>query len=129
MVLGAHLNLPSFGECDKREGGEKRAGFELIAVRKRIPEGEWEAWCADNIHRSYRDIQRMMAMARTGDPEAAAEEERAKRRKGMRASRAAHVGRPPNDASAVERLFSRFLQFDETENEEFLALVRKEMGR
>jgi hypothetical protein len=36
----------------------------------------------------------MMAMARTGDPAAAAEEERAKRRDGMRASRAAHVGRP-----------------------------------
>ena len=129
MVLGAHLNLPSFGECDKREGGEKRAGFELIAVRKRIPEGEWEAWCADNIHRSYRDIQRMMAMARTGDPAAAAEEERAKRRDGMRASRAAHVGRPLTMPARSNVFFQEFLQFDETEKEEFLALVRKEMGR
>jgi hypothetical protein len=42
---------------------------ELIAVRKRIPHGQWEAWCADNINRSMRDIQKLMALAGANDPE------------------------------------------------------------
>jgi hypothetical protein len=106
-----------------------RAGFELIAVRKRVEQEGlgWEAWCADNIHRSYRDIQKMMALARTGDPEATAEEERSEARERMRAHRAANVRRPGDNA--VERLFQQFLQLDEVEKEEFLALAKEEMGR
>jgi hypothetical protein len=99
----------------------------LIAVRRRIPEGQWEAWCADNIHRSMGGIRKMMALARTGDPEAAAEEERSQARERMRAHRAANVRRPGDNA--VERLFQQFLQLDEAEKEEFLTLLGKEIGR
>jgi hypothetical protein len=104
-----------------------RAGFELIAVRKRIPHGQWETWCADNIHRSMRDIQRLMKMAGADDPEAAAEEERSVRREGMASNRAkaTHVGR---FCSSVERVFQLFLQLNETERAEFLDLVAKESG-
>jgi len=122
--INRHIDLFSRAE-GSWQAHRVRAGFELIAVRKRIDAGEWEggweAWCAEHIHRSYRDIQKMMALARTGDPEAAAAEERAKRRKGMQAHRAAHVGRP------VEHVFQLFLQLDADQRAEFLALVRKEM--
>jgi Protein of unknown function (DUF3102) len=99
-----------------------RAGFELIAVRKRIPEGEWEAWCAENIHRSQREIRRLMALAGADDPEAAAEKERSETRERMRAHRT-HV-RPVNP---VEHVFRLFLQLNEAEKAEFLSLVEKEM--
>jgi hypothetical protein len=103
-----------------------RAGVELIAVRKRIPHGQWEAWCADNIHRSMRDIQKMMALAGAADPEAAAEEERAKNREARAQSKAASM---PLLGDPVERLFQEFLQLDEAERREFLPLVEKETGR
>jgi hypothetical protein len=95
-----------------------RAGHELIAVRKRIPEGEWEAWCADNIHRSMGDIRKMMAMARTGHPEMAAEEERATNREAQQRSRANRA-----DVSAVKRLARDFAALDENEKAEFMSLT------
>ena len=118
--INRHIDLFSRAE-GTWQAHRVRAGFELIAVRKRIPEGEWETWCADNIHRSYRDVQRMMALARSGDPEAAAEAERSRGRKSMRAHRATNVCRP------VEHLFQLFLQLNAGQRADFFALVRKEM--
>jgi Protein of unknown function (DUF3102) len=108
-----------------------RAGFELIAVRRRIPHGEWEAWCADNIHRSMRDIQRLMKMAGAEDPEAAAEEERAEVREQVREHRAAaksDIRMSLLKDDPVQRLFQGFLQLDDAQRTEFLALVKEEMG-
>ena len=114
-----------------------RAGHELIAVRKHIPEGEWESWCADNIHRSQRDIRKLIALACTGHPEMAAEQERSEARERMRAHRA-NV-RPPqesvgvsesehrSDVGPVDDAFRLFKQLDEEQRAEFFALVEKEM--
>lgn len=127
-----------------------RAGFELIAVRPRIPHGEWENWCADNINRSMRDIQKLMTMAGADDPDEALERERTETRERVREHRAKSGVRTPlsdptktadinnfqiepvNDVCAVngetpvERLFRLFLQLDEAQRAEFLALVEKE---
>ena len=72
-----------------------RAGHELIEARKRVPHGEWIPWCGKNISRSMRDIQKLIQMAGSDDPEAALEQERADRRDGMREARSntPHVGR------------------------------------
>lgn len=130
-----------------------RAGFELIAVRKRIPHGQWETWCADNINRSMRDIQKLMTMAGADDPDQALERERTETRERVREHRAKSGVRTPlsdptktadinnfqiepaNDVCAldgetpVERLFRLFLQFDGDQRAAFLALVEKEMRR
>ena len=65
-----------------------RAGQELIEARKRVPHGEWIAWCEKNINRGMRDIQKLMQMAGAPDPEAALDQERARARDGMAALRA-----------------------------------------
>jgi hypothetical protein len=111
-----------------------RAGFELIEARKLVEKNGlgWEAWCAENIHRSFRDIQKMMAMARTGDPEAAAEKERSRAREGMRAHRAANVSRPADRTEMAsipllaDYVFQLFLQLGEAERAKFLALIEEE---
>jgi hypothetical protein len=64
-------------------------------MRERIEAGEagknvgWWDWYKDNIVRSRRDGEKVMALARNADPEAAAEAERATARTGMAKHRAA----------------------------------------
>jgi hypothetical protein len=70
------------------------AGKQFIELKVRIEAGEagkgvkWWAWYAANFkNRSRRDAQRVMALARSDDPGAAAEEERAKNRAAVAAHR------------------------------------------
>jgi hypothetical protein len=100
-----------------------RCGFELIAARKTV-EAEglgWEAWCADNIHCSYRDIKRMMAMARSDDPEAAHEKERAKTRKAVAEHRARGTYVSPPSAEDVVR---DFMALDDEGKAKFMRLIQ-----
>ena len=77
------------------------AGRQLLELRKRIEAGEagevkWWEWYESKFVRSRRDAEKVMALARDPEPEAAAEEERDAARKGMkksRAKRAANVSR------------------------------------
>lgn len=122
--INRHIDL--FLRADASQSAHRvRAGFELLAVRKRIPHGEWETWCADNIHRSMRDIQKLMKMAGDDNPAAAFERERAKKREARAQSKAAPV--PLLDSDPVEHLFEMFLDLDGDQRAEFWALVRKEM--
>jgi hypothetical protein len=79
----------------KSEDYRVRAGIHLAEVRARIAAGElgdewtWRAWCATNIKRSMRDINRCLALANAPDPEAAVAKERANAREGMAVVRAA----------------------------------------
>jgi hypothetical protein len=63
-----------------------QAGKLLLALRARIEAGEagqgvsWWQWYGEHFDRSRRDGQRLMALASSPDPEAAAAEERAKTR-------------------------------------------------
>jgi hypothetical protein len=130
--INRHIDL--FLRADASQSAHRvRAGFELIAVRKRIPHGEWETWCADNIHRSMRDIQKLMALAGVDDPEAAAEEERSSNREAQQRSRnrakAADVSRicspdvadvSPVEATNVGRLVRDFMALDEDQKAEFM---------
>jgi hypothetical protein len=61
-----------------------RAGQHLIEARKLVPAREWQAWCAANIKRGHRDVQRLMKISGAEAPEAALKQERAKARVGMR---------------------------------------------
>ena len=64
----------------------------------------------------------MMAMARTGNPEAAAEEERSATRERMRVQRA-HVRLLDQDGeSLLDRICWLFLQLYKSEKAEFLAI-------
>ena len=70
------------------------AGKQLVELKARIDAGEagknvkWWAWYAENFkNRSRRDASKVMALARSDDPEAAAEEERAKNRAAVAAHR------------------------------------------
>jgi hypothetical protein len=70
------------------------AGKQFIELKVRIEAGEagkgvkWWAWYAANFkNRTRRDAQRVMALARSDDPGAAAEEERAKNRAAVAAHR------------------------------------------
>jgi hypothetical protein len=97
------------------------AGRELIRVRPKVEAAGhgWEAWCAENIRRSMRDIRKLMRMAGANDPETALEDERENRRQSMRAYRS-HVG-------PVEQVFIAFLKLTHEQRIELMALVRKEM--
>ena len=89
-----------------------QAGKELLEVKALLPHGGWLPWCRENIHRSIRDVQKLLKIASAADPGAALETERETRRDGMREARAntAHVGRISEpvpepeiiDAEAVE---------------------------
>ena len=70
------------------------AGKQLVELQARIEAGEagkgvkWWGWYAANFkNRTRRDAQRVMALARSDDPGAAAEEERAKNRAAVAAHR------------------------------------------
>ena len=73
--------------CLKRsEDYRVTAGQLLAEARHRVDAGEagagmgWEAWCKANVERSYRDVQRLLAIAAAPEPAVAAETERARRR-------------------------------------------------
>ena len=64
------------------------AGRKLLEAQQRVQSGEagsitWTAWVKANIKRSMRDVQKVMALARSDRPEDALEQERATRREGM----------------------------------------------
>ncbi len=100
------------------------AGHELIRVRPRIPHGEWEAWCAENIRRSQGDIRKLMQMAGSNDPEDALEQERAAGRERKALARANRA-----DVRAVQDLFFEFLKLNDDQRMEFVRLVKEEMGK
>lgn len=69
------------------------AGQLLLEARREFDatkaEGDsWRAWCAGNVKRSYRDVKRVMGLARAPDPVAAVAAERAASRASAAASRA-----------------------------------------
>jgi hypothetical protein len=49
---------------------------------------DWRAWCVAHVPRSERDIRKLLALARAGDPEAALAEERRQTREPARERRA-----------------------------------------
>lgn len=79
------------------------AGMKLLEAQRRVQAGEagavtWTRWLKANVHRSIRDVQKCMAIARSDDPSRALEQERAARREDMAHRReAAHVGRVSHD--------------------------------
>jgi hypothetical protein len=88
----------SFAKIDnyatKHEQYRVSAGKMLVELKVRIDAGEagkgvkWWVWYEENFkNRSRRDAQRVMALARSDDPEAAAEKERTKNREATAARR------------------------------------------
>jgi hypothetical protein len=72
----------------KSENYRITAGKKLLEAQDRVQRGEagsvtWTAWVKTNIRRSMRDVQKCMALARSDNPQAALENERAARREGM----------------------------------------------
>jgi hypothetical protein len=73
------------------------AGKELLQLRARIEAGEagvgvqWWQWYESKFVRSRRDAERVMALARDADPDAALERERERNREHQRSSRAARA--------------------------------------
>lgn len=123
--INRHIDL--YLRADASQSAHRlRAGIELKMARDEVAASGWnrgwEAWCADNIHRSMRDIRRLMKIAGADDPEAAAEAERSNNQAAQQRSRANRT-----DVSPAERLFQQFLQLDAAERAEFLSLVKKEM--
>jgi len=47
----------------------------------------WEAWCEEHIIRSLGDVRKLISMAKTHDPEAAHETEKATKRQAMKVTR------------------------------------------
>ena len=79
------------------------AALTLRDLRTRIDAGEagaigWEQWCRQNIRRSFRDVQRLLALAEHPNPEIALEEERESNRASKKRSRTT-VSRPPRLAT------------------------------
>ena len=108
------------------------AGRELVAVRKRIPHGEWEKWCRVNIQRSLGDIRKVIAIVEAPDPEAALDEERGdtcdRMKKHRTKSRArardldedSTLSNVPNHVAFLAR---QFLALNEDDQQIFLALT------
>jgi hypothetical protein len=69
----------------RAERARMQAGRLLLELRARIEAGEagavtWWRWYCDHIAHSHRDAEKVMALARAQDPEAAYQEENRKRR-------------------------------------------------
>ena len=95
------------------------AGKQLVELQARVDAGEagkgvkWWSWYGEHFpDRSRRDAERVMRLASSDDPQAAADEERTKAREGMAAhkkevatnvSRESHGSDLPDDAAADER--------------------------
>ena len=93
--LAVEINA-AFGQADS---SRLHAGRLLLQAQEIFKAGKargdsWRAWCATNIpDRSYRDIGRVMKLARSADPIAALAEERKKARLGMAKKRAREAER------------------------------------
>src|SRR6266699_319549 len=100
-VVNAHTNTPALSDLaaeinaalNQADSSRLQAGRLLLQAREifdasKVQGDSWRGWCATNIPaRSYRDIKRVMALARSSDPTAALAEERNKARRGMAANR------------------------------------------
>jgi hypothetical protein len=87
MVTEIHKKFGSAIDADiKAHHHRLDAGRMLLELRQRIEKGEagkdvvWWPWYESKFVRSRRDAERVMAMAGAEDPEAAWEEEKAKKR-------------------------------------------------
>jgi hypothetical protein len=93
----------------KAEDYRVEAGRMLLKLRPKVEAAGvgWEAWCKVNIDRSYRDVQKVMALAKAPDPEAAGEQERERNRIASRESRerkgASDASRPSKPVAANEK--------------------------
>ena len=92
-IEASFVKIESYGK--KVDNFRISAGKQLVELQARIEAGEagkgvkWWSWYAENFKsRTKRDAQKVMALAKADDPEAAAEEERTKAREGMAAHRA-----------------------------------------
>lgn len=102
IPVAARINTPTLSDLaaeinaalKQADSARLLAGRLLLEAREifeasRGDGDSWRGWCATNIPaRSYRDIKRVMALARSADPKAALVEEREKARRGMAANRA-----------------------------------------
>ena len=83
MIDEIHKFFATEQEAGKRcDRARINAGQMLLALRQRLVAGEagenvnWWKWYKQHFARSRRDAERVMALARTADPDAAAEAER-----------------------------------------------------
>jgi hypothetical protein len=95
MIDEIHKNFAAEREAGNRADRARiRAGQLLLTMRERIEAGEagknvgWWDWYKDNIVRSRRDAEKVMALARNADPEEAAAIERASNREAVAKTRA-----------------------------------------
>lgn len=77
---------------DRADNQQITAGQLLLEARERVEAGEagdtgWQAWCAANIDRSYRNLQRLIAVAKADDPQTALQKYRAAARERIRRPR------------------------------------------
>jgi hypothetical protein len=104
------------------------AGKQFIELKVRIEAGEagkgvkWWAWYAANFkNRTRRDAQRVMALARSDDPGAAAEEERAKNRAAVAAHRKRVGDAGPRPGGTT---YSKSQEYRLTEDDYAVQIVR-----
>lgn len=50
------------------DAGRIRAGKLLLEAKSLVAPGQWRTWCESNVRRSFRDIQRLIAIASAPDP-------------------------------------------------------------
>jgi hypothetical protein len=68
-------------------------GHLLVAARAKVPEGQWELWCRENVRRpngetlSQRDIRATIALVKSGDPVSARKKEKAQKRESVKRHR------------------------------------------
>jgi hypothetical protein len=103
MVSEIHRQFDEAMRCEKKAYSARiYTGQLLLELRARIEAGEagdninWWEWHEAKFVRSRRDAEKVMALAKADDPEAAHEQEKAKAREGMRQRRAANVSRDPD---------------------------------
>jgi N-glycosylase/DNA lyase len=114
------------------------AGQMLIALRERIESGEagkgieWWRWYESKFVRSRRDAEKVMALARAEDPEAAADEEREINRQAKRRERAtSDVSRSnddeeqPEDGDVVDQAFRLVVSMNAEQKERFIARIKE----
>jgi hypothetical protein len=72
-----------------------QTGHLLLAAKKKVDKGGWQAWCKTNVQRTRSDIRAMIALAESSDPVAAREAEKANTRARVQRHRASAVTSAP----------------------------------
>lgn len=138
VVQAVNITLELAVTADNKAGSHRLdAGRMLVDLRRRVEDDgdDWWKWQKGKFVRTRKDIEKLMRLAKSDEPEAAVEKERTETRERVRAHRTAErtvrsspeppVQAPPAD-SLVESALHLVRQMTDHQRHDFMAKLKEE---